>query len=72
MRYPIVVHKDPDSDYGVTVPDYARGVWAVISIDLSKLSDKTKRVNITLPERVFSILDKYAFRNGETRSGLFA
>ena len=21
MRYPIVIHKDPDSDYGVTVPD---------------------------------------------------
>ena len=22
MRYPVVIHKDPDSDYGVTVPDY--------------------------------------------------
>jgi predicted RNase H-like HicB family nuclease len=21
MNYPIVIHKDPDSDYGVTVPD---------------------------------------------------
>jgi predicted RNase H-like HicB family nuclease len=21
MRYPVVTHKDPDSDYGVTVPD---------------------------------------------------
>ena len=21
MRYPIVIHKDPSSDYGVTVPD---------------------------------------------------
>lgn len=21
MHYPIVIHKDPDSDYGVTVPD---------------------------------------------------
>lgn len=21
MRYPVVLHKDPDSDYGVTVPD---------------------------------------------------
>ena len=21
MRYPIIIHKDPDSDYGVTVPD---------------------------------------------------
>lgn len=21
MRYPLVIHKDPESDYGVTVPD---------------------------------------------------
>ncbi len=21
MRYPVVMHKDPESDYGVTVPD---------------------------------------------------
>ena len=21
MRYPVVIHKEPDSDYGVTVPD---------------------------------------------------
>lgn len=21
MRFPVVIHKDPDSDYGVTVPD---------------------------------------------------
>jgi predicted RNase H-like HicB family nuclease len=21
MRYPVIVHKDPESDYGVTVPD---------------------------------------------------
>ena len=122
MRYPVVVHKDPDSDYGVTVPDlpgcfsagetldealqevveaiethlegllmdgepiptpqsvehhqhnpdYAGGVWAIVSIDLAKLSGKTKRVNVTLPERVLSLVDKYASENGETRSGLIA
>jgi len=122
MRYPVVVHKDPNSDYGVTVPDlpgcfsagetldgalqeaveaieahlegmmmdgepiptpqsvahhqenpdYADGVWALVSIDLAKLSGKTKRVNITLPERVLSLVDKYASEHGETRSGLIA
>jgi predicted RNase H-like HicB family nuclease len=122
MRYPVVVHKDPNSDYGVTVPDlpgcfsagetmdealqevveaieahlegmlmdgepiptpqsvehhlnnpdYADGVWALVSIDLAKLSGKTKRVNVTLPERVLSLVDKYASENGETRSGLIA
>ena len=122
MRYPVVVHKDLNSDYGVTVPDlpgcfsagetldealqevveaieahlegmlmdsepiptpqsvehhqsnpdYADGVWALVSIDLAKLSGKTKRVNVTLPERVLSLVDKYASENGETRSGLIA
>ena len=120
MRYPVVVHKDPDSDYGVTVPDlpgcfssgetmdealnevveaiechlegmlmdkepipipktvehhqsnpdYADGVWAVVAVDISKLSGKTKRVNITLPERVLTLMDKYATEHGESRSGL--
>ena len=122
MRYPVVVHKDQDSDYGVTVPDlpgcfsagetldealqevveaiethlegllmdgesiptpqsiehhqsnpeYEGGIWALVSIDLAKLSGKTKRVNVTLPERVLALVDKYASENGETRSGLIA
>jgi predicted RNase H-like HicB family nuclease len=122
MRYPVVVHKDVNSDYGVTVPDlpgcfsagetldealeevveaieahlegmlidaepvpapqsiehhqnnpdYADGVWALVSVDLAKLSGKTKRVNVTLPERILSLVDKYASENGETRSGLIA
>lgn len=120
MRYPVVIHKDPDSDYGVTVPDlpgcfsagetldealvevveaiethiegllqdeepipapksvehhqqnpdFAAGVWAVVSVDLSKLSGKSKRVNITVPERLLAMMDKYAADHGETRSGL--
>jgi predicted RNase H-like HicB family nuclease len=122
MRYPVVVHKDPESDYGVSVPDlpgcfsagetldealeqvveaiechlegllldgeplplpktveyhqsnpdYAGGVWAIVSVDLTKLSGKTKRVNITLSERVLNLMDKYADEHGETRSGLIA
>lgn len=122
MRYPVVVHKDKTSDYGVTVPDlpgcfsagetldeafqeaveaiethlegllmdgepiptpqsvddhqsnpdYKDGVWALVAIDLAKLSGKTRRVNVTLPERILSLVDKYASVNGETRSGLIA
>lgn len=122
MRYPVVIHKDPESDYGVTMPDlpgcfsagetldealnesveaiechlegmlmdgeaipqprpveyhqtnpdYAGGVWAFVTVDISKLSGKTKRVNITLPERVLGLMDKYASEHGETRSGLIA
>ncbi|MCZ6678602.1 MAG: type II toxin-antitoxin system HicB family antitoxin [Candidatus Poribacteria bacterium] len=122
MRYPVVIHKDPDSDYGVTVPDlpgcftagdtvddaltqaveaiechieglmldgepipppkniefhpnnpdYADGVWALVTIDISKLSGKSRRVNITVPERLLAVVDEYAKRNGETRSGFLA
>ena len=119
MRYPVVIHKDPESAYGVTVPDlpgcfsagdtfddaleqiieaiethlegllldgepipspktieyhqgnpdYSGGVWAFVTVDVTKLSGKTRRVNITLPERVLNLMDKYANAHGETRSG---
>ena len=36
----------------------------------TKLSGKTRRVNVTLPERVVSLMDKYADEHGETRSRL--
>jgi predicted RNase H-like HicB family nuclease len=120
MRYPVVIHKDPESDYGVTVPDlpgcfsagetsdkalnevaeaiechlegllldgepiptpqtieshrsnpdYQDGVWALVEIDVTRLSGKTKRVNVTLPERILNLMDRYAQEHGETRSGL--
>lgn len=120
MRYPVVIHKDSESDYGVTVPDlpgcfsggntvdealaaaveaiechiegllldgqpvpmpegieyhqynpdYADGIWAIVGVDLSKLSGKSKRVNITVPERLLTIIDQHALQHGETRSGL--
>ena len=122
MRYAIVIHKDPQSAYGVTVPDlpgcfsggdtldeaiesaqeaiachlegllmdgepipekgslelhqadpnYEAGIWALVNIEVSKLSSKAKRINITLPERVLAIVDEAARRKGETRSGLLA
>ena len=120
VRYPVVIHKDPDSDYGVTVPDLPGcfsagetmdealsnaveaiechleglmldgeplptptsiehykddlallgGVWALVSVDFTKFSGKARRVSITIPERVLSLIDDYASRHGETRSGL--
>ncbi len=122
MRYPVVIHKDPDSDYGITVPDlpgcysagetldealqqageaiechlealmldgepiplpqsvdqhrgnpdYADGIWAFVAVDTARLSGKTKRVNITLPERLLAQMDSYAAQHGATRSGLIA
>ena len=122
MRYPVVIHKEDKSDYGVTVPDlpgcfsaggtidealiqvveaiqlhlegmlidgdlipealsvehhknnpdFAHGIWAFVDIDLSKISGKSKRVNITVPERLLALMDQYAARHGETRSGLIS
>ena len=122
MRYPVVIHKDGASGYGVSVPDlpgcfsagdtleeavesaqeaiachlegllmdgeplpamqsletlqagedYQGGLWALVDVDISKLSSKTKRINITLPARVLAIVDEAAAREGETRSGLLA
>ncbi|MBE9077504.1 type II toxin-antitoxin system HicB family antitoxin [Romeria aff. gracilis LEGE 07310] len=123
MRYPIVIHKDSDSDYGVTVPDlpgcFSAGdsiedvvacaieaiechiegllidgediplpnpieehrenpdfadafAWMFVDIDLSKLSGKSKRINVTIPERILSRIDAFAVSRHESRSGLMA
>ena len=122
MRYPVVLHKDTDSDYGVTIPDlpgcfsagasidealesaveaaechiegllidsediplpiaieshredssFNDGIWAFIDVDLSKLSGKVRRVNVTIPERILHRIDDFAQRQGESRSGLIA
>lgn len=119
MTYPVVIHKERGTDFGVSVPDlpgcfsagetmqgaleaareaiathiegmlidgehvpaagsidahqrnpdYSEGVWALVPVDLSKLSGKAKRINITLPERALKELDSFATTLGETRSG---
>ncbi len=53
-------------------PEYTGWIWAVVEVDLSKLSGKAKRVNITLPERVLVNIDRAAARLGDSRSGLLA
>lgn len=118
MRYPIYLHKDPESAYGVTVPDIpgcfsagdtmeeailnateaiechiegllidgedypipqpmeyhsqnpdlSSGCWGIATVDLTKLSGKSKRINITIPERLLSKIDAQAASLGENRS----
>lgn len=122
MRYPIVIHQDPESSYGVTVPDlpgcfsggetldaalamaqeaivghietllmdgqpvpeqrslqahqadpgFADGIWALVDVDMTKLSGKAMRINVTMPARILAIADAAAAREGESRSGLLA
>ena len=52
--------------------EFSGWIWAVVEVDLSKLSGKAKRVNITLPERVLVNIDKAAARLGDSRAGLLA
>ena len=119
MKYPIVIHKEPGSSYGVTVPDlpgcfsggesldevmssaceaiechvegimmdgdpiperksmevhvanpdFAGGIWAVVSVDISKLSGKPTQFEIEMPHGVISAIDEAAARERESRSG---
>lgn len=108
QAYPVVVYKDPESDYGMEVPDlpgcYSAGAtlsealeetreaiythlegmakdgevapepsdlsviqasgdylnataFAVVEVDLNKVSAETERVNITLPKWLISSID---------------
>lgn len=50
-------------------PEYSGWVWAVVGVDLAKLSSISKRINITVPERVLSLIDQAATSQGESRSG---
>lgn len=49
-------------------PDYKVGIWGVVSVDLSKLSGKAKRINITIPERILHKIDTQVAESGSNRS----
>ncbi len=49
-------------------PDYNGGIWTMIDVALSKLSGKSKRVNITLPERMLVLIDEAIRRSGRSLS----
>ena len=119
MQYPIFIHKDENSAYGVIVPDlpgcysvgdtieeaianaheaiechieglllddesipfkksveehledpdFKDGVLAIVEIDISKISGKTTRINVSLPERFLKQIDEYTQHQGGNRSG---
>ena len=52
--------------------DYQDCTWMLVDIDMSKLSDKTERLNICLPSRALRRLDLLAAKAGESRSGFLA
>lgn len=44
-------------------------LWAVADVDLAKLSTRSVRINVTIPDRLLNTIDRYAEKHGETRSG---
>ncbi len=60
----IEVHKDK--------PDFENALWALIDVDISKLSLKPKRINITMPEKLIKTVDQYAKKWGSSRSALLS
>lgn len=52
--------------------DHQDCAWMLVDIDMSKLSDKTERLNICLPSRALRRLDSLAAKAGESRSGFLA
>ncbi|MBF0187694.1 MAG: type II toxin-antitoxin system HicB family antitoxin [Magnetococcales bacterium] len=115
--YPVAIHKDENSDYGVIVPDipgcFSAGstleeaaamareaieihlegmimdgediptpspaeeamatvsdatVWMMVEVDMSRLSGKAKRINLTVPEFALRRIDEAARAQGKSRS----
>jgi predicted RNase H-like HicB family nuclease len=53
----------------VNNPDYKGWLWAIVEVDGSLIDDHSERVNISMPRRILSRIDRYAAAHGETRSG---
>lgn len=53
-------------------PEFAGWIWAVVEVDLTQLSDKTERINITLPARILRRIDAAAKAANESRSSYIA
>jgi predicted RNase H-like HicB family nuclease len=49
-------------------PEYKGWMWGVVEVDLADFKDTIERINITLPRRVLTQIDRYAERRHENRS----
>ena len=53
----------------VANPDFASGIWAIVSVDISKLSGKLTPFEVEMPDGVISAIDEAAAGEHESRSG---
>ncbi len=56
----------------VSRPEYEGGAWLLVDVDVSRLSTKPVRINISLPENLVQDIDRYAKSHHLTRSGFLA
>ena len=52
--------------------EYPDALWALVDVDLSRLSNKQTRFNVSWPEYLLARVDEYAAAHHETRSGFLA
>lgn len=52
--------------------DYKDAIWTVIDLDMSRVSQKQTRFNVSWPEYLLNRVDEYAAAHHETRSGFLA
>jgi predicted RNase H-like HicB family nuclease len=53
-------------------PAYQGGLWMLFDIDVARLSQKSVRINISLPEYLVSTMDAYAKTQHLSRSAFIA
>ena len=66
------IPKPSKMDEIAELQEFQGWILGTIEVDLSKLSDKVERVNITLPARILRRLDTQAQKAGVSRSGYLA
>lgn len=47
-----------------------KGVWALVDVDIRKITQDTKRINITIPSNILAKIDAFTEKTNESRSGL--
>ncbi len=53
-------------------PEYEGGVWMLVDVDVTQLSTRPMRLNVSLPEGLVKRIDAYAKSHHLTRSGFLA
>lgn len=56
-------------EYYFASPEAKEGMLVIIDVDISRISGKVARINVSIPERFLKQIDDYAKKNGVNRSG---